>query len=247
MLALFHQIADDVADTLGAVTDWGESGRRAGQYLADLDADDVAVAPLLAAGYGVLSEESGRAGPPDGPYVVVDPLDGSTNASRGIPWFATALCLVDGGEPVAGLVANQASGVRYWAARGMGAWSGPTDQPVALVASACRQLGEAVVGISGAPTGDYGWRQFRALGAVALDLCLVASGALDGFVDISPDAHGPWDYLAGTLIAREAGAVVVDAFDRDLVVDDHGARRTPAAGATSDLLAALLATRRRPS
>ena len=102
-----------------------------------------------------------------------------------------------------------------------------------------------MVGISGLPNGDYGWRQFRALGASALDLCLVASGVLDGYVDMSPSAHGAWDYLAATLIATEARAVVVDAHDRGLVVDDHLARRTPVAAATPELLAALLEVRRR--
>ena len=49
------------------------------------------------------------------------------------------------------------------------------------------------------------------------------------YVDCSRDAHGPWDYLGGLLVCREAGAVVADAFDRELVVLDHAARRTPVA------------------
>ena len=102
----------------------------------------------------------------------------------------------------------------------------------------------AIVGISGLPGARYGWAQFRALGAVALDLCLVAAGTFDAFVDMSPDAHGVWDYLAGTLICREAGAVVVDALGRQLTVLDHDARRTPVAAATPQLLDALLAVRR---
>ena len=61
---------------------------------------------------------------------------------------------------------------------------------------------------------------------------------------MSPDAHGVWDYLAGTLICREAGAVVVDALGRELTVLDHDARRTPVAAATPDLLDAMLAVRR---
>ncbi|MFV0308078.1 MAG: inositol monophosphatase family protein [Desertimonas sp.] len=244
VLRVFHAVADDVAVALGAVTDWGESGVRRGQYLADLHADDVAVARLSALGVGVLSEESGRTGPAGPPYVVVDPLDGSTNASRGVPWFATALCLVDDTGPVVGLVANQASGDRWWAVRGEGAWGPGADGPRSLRASGCDVAADAIVGISGRPTGEYGWAQFRALGASALDLCLVASGTLDAFVDMSPSAHGPWDYLAGTLIAREAGATVVDAHGRELVVDDHLARRTPVAAATATLLEALLVTRR---
>jgi myo-inositol-1(or 4)-monophosphatase len=105
-------------------------------------------------------------------------------------------------------------------------------------------MSDAVVGISGFPRESLGWRQFRALGAAALDLCLVASGGLDAYVDCSVDAHGPWDYLGGLLVCREAGAKVVDATGRDLVVVDHKARRTPVAAATLPLLDELLDRRR---
>ncbi len=250
VLTLFHAVADAVGRHLHAVTDWGQTGVRAGQYVADVGADSVAVAALAEAGLAVLSEESGWTGGDDRAsadrgVVVVDPLDGSTNASRGIPWFATALCLVDNDGPRVALVANQASGERFWALRGGGAWTGSVDAPRRLGRVVGRQPGEAVVGISGAPGEGYGWWQFRALGALALDLCLVAAGALDGFVDMSPDAHGVWDYLAGTLICREAGALVVDAFDRELTVLEHDARRTPVAAATPELLDHLLGVRRR--
>ena len=105
-------------------------------------------------------------------------------------------------------------------------------------------MSDALVGLSGLPPHHLGWRQFRAFGASALDLCLVASGTLDAFIDCSPDAHGVWDYAAGALICVEAGAHVVDAFGRDLVVLDHEVRRTPVAAATDQLLAAALDARR---
>ena len=104
-------------------------------------------------------------------------------------------------------------------------------------------LGDSVIGLSGLPDRHLGWAQFRALGAAALDLCAVADGTLDGYVDCSVDAHGSWDYLGGLLVCREAGASVADAHGRELVSLDHGARRTPVAGATPDLLAALVAAR----
>lgn len=235
MLGLFHEVADAVAVALAAVTDWGESGRRSGQYLADVTVDEIAVERLLDAGFAVLSEESGRAG--DGNrIVVVDPLDGSTNASRGIPWYATSLCLVDDDGPAVALVANQATGERRHAVRGTGAWAGERR----LRASSCQRLGDAVIGVSGRPVGEWGWRQYRALGAAALDLGLVAAGGLDGWVDLSVDAHGSWDYLGGVLLCTEAGAVVTDAHGRDLVAFDHDDRRTPVAAATPHLLNVLL-------
>lgn len=244
ILELFGSIADATTTVLRSTTDWSESGRRPGQYLIDLDVDDVCVAPLVAAGYSVLSEESGLQHPVGGRSalgtVVVDPLDGSTNASLGLPWCATSLCLVLGGEPTAALVANLATGARYSARLGGGAMLDGRSMSIDTAAP----LDDAVVAISGLPSHHYGWRQFRALGASALDICAVASGTFDGFVDMSPDAHGVWDYLAAMLVVREAGGVVVDALGRDLVVLDHVARRTPVA-ATSPVLLDELITHRR--
>src|SRR5207248_2509612 len=71
--------------------------------------------------FGVLSEESGRHHADRAVTVVVDPLDGSTNASRGIPWFATSLCAVDDEGPLAALVVNLVDGTTYRAERGQGA------------------------------------------------------------------------------------------------------------------------------
>lgn len=238
-LGLLHDVADAVASALQLVDDWGESGVRAGQYIADVHTDEAALRVLRRAGVGVLSEESGSEGLDRDLVVIVDPLDGSTNASRGVPWYATALCMVDADGPVAALVVNQASGVRYWAEREGGAFRG--GEPIAP--SACRTSTTAIVGLSGPPPAALRYGQFRALGAAALDLCLVASGVLDGYVDSSHEAHGAWDYAASALICAEAGASIVDAWDRDLFPLSHAARRTPVAAATPELLAELVAAR----
>lgn len=236
-LSLLHEVADAVADAFERVTDFGPSGVRDGQYALDLAADDAALRVLRRAGVGVLSEESGFT-PGDDPavYVVVDPIDGSTNASRGVAWFATSLCLVDADGPAVALVANQASGERYWAERGAGAFR----DGVRLHASGCTDLAAAIVGINGTPPASPGWAQFRAFGAAALDLCLVAAGVLDGYVELVGDALGAWDYLGGVLICEEAGAVVVDRAGRPLLTREHAARRSPVAAATPELLERLL-------
>jgi fructose-1,6-bisphosphatase/inositol monophosphatase family enzyme len=243
ILELFHSVADAVGGALATVTDWGPSGLRAGQYAVDVAVDGVVVEMLVSAGFGVLSEESGLHHAARDVIVVVDPLDGSTNASHGIPWFGTALCAVDETGPWVAMVADQSRGGdsrRWTAVRGEGAWA--DGRPIS--ASGCADLSDAIVGLSGLPPSNLGWRQFRALGASALDLCLVAEGVLDGFIDCSPDAHGVWDYAAGSLICREAGADVADALGRELIVLDPAARRTPVAGATTEVLVALLAARR---
>lgn len=239
-LGLLHDVCDAVTKAMRTVTDWGPSGRRQGQYALDLVADDAALAVLHGAGVGVLSEESGFEPGAGEEVVVIDPIDGSTNASRGIPWYATSVCFVDSDGPAAAVVANPATGIRYSASRGERAMCGDRRvQP-----SECRELADAIVIVSAAPPTDAGWAQFRAFGACALDLCAVADGNADGFVDFGTDQHGVWDYLAGWLICREAGVGVVDAFDRPLVHLDHAARRTPIAAATPMLAADLFNLRR---
>jgi myo-inositol-1(or 4)-monophosphatase len=163
VMALFGEICDRTTAAIAANSDWGESGRRDGQYRVDLALDDLCVTPLLAAGFDVLSEESGHqrasSGRPSGGVVVVDPLDGSTNASLGIPWFATALCLVVDGSPTAAMVTNLATGERFEAVTGRGATSAGRTLDVAPPVP----LGEAIVAVSGLPTHHYGWTSAQSL------------------------------------------------------------------------------------
>jgi fructose-1,6-bisphosphatase/inositol monophosphatase family enzyme len=115
---------------------------------------------------------------------------------------------------------------------------------VAITPSAPAPIGEAIVAFSGWPPTHLGWAQYRSLGAAALDLCAVACGDLDGFVDCGTMSLAPWDYLGGLLVCTEAGAVVAEAFGRDLVVRSFGPRRTVVAASAAPLLAELSAGRR---
>lgn len=236
LLEAMTSAAAGVRQALAGVDDWRPTTERPGQYQIDVVTDAVAVDLLVGAGLGVLSEESGAHFPERDVTVVVDPVDGSTNASRGVPWYATSLCAVDRDGPRAAIVVNQASGERFEAVRGAGA----TCDGRPMAPSACGEIQGALVAVSGLPDHDWGWGQFRALGAAALDLCYVAAGRLDAYVDAFSSAHGPWDYLGGLLVCSEVGAPVVDAEGRDLVVLDHAARRTPVAAATPALLEHLL-------
>lgn len=226
----------DLAERPGDTRDRGD---RPGQYRIDLVADDAALRVLRAAGVGILSEESGLEDGDNELVVVVDPVDGSTNASRGIPWFATSLCAVDADGPRAALVVNLATGTRYQALRGGGA----TRDGVAIEPSGATTLPDALVVLNGYSPSHLGWRQYRALGATALDLCSVADGRVDGTVDWADSALGPWDYLGAMLVLSEAGGRLADAQGRDLVTLDHAARRTPVSAGTSELFELLLAAR----
>ena len=236
ILQVLNNTADAVSQVLATNTDWSLSGIRHTQYSVDVRADNAALAVLHEAGCAVLSEESQITGlwGDDDILVVMDPLDGSTNASRGVQWFATALCALDKNGMRASLVVNQASGKdRYWATQGGGAFhNGKQMHP-----SACSTLKEAVVGVSGLSSFRPQWSQFRALGAAALDICLVAQGVLDGWVDFN--SHGVWDYLASILICQEAGVATSEYLDRELLVTQYDEKRTPIVAATPALLAQL--------
>lgn len=236
ILAVLHRVADAIGIVLGSNLNWSLSGLRATQYAIDVLADNVALAILHEAGIAVLSEESERTGDfgEQDVLVVMDPLDGSTNASRGIPWYATALCAIDHGGLRASLVVNQASRRdRYWATRGGGAFHNGKR----IKHSECTDLSQAVIGISGLPKQKPNWAQFRANGAAALDICLVAEGALDGWIDYN--IHGVWDYLASLLICEEAGVAIGEHNDYELLVTEHRQRRTPLVAATPELLSVL--------
>ncbi len=211
------------------------------QYEHDIVADAAAVAVLRDAGLGVVSEESGEHGLEAPLVVVLDPVDGSTNASRGLPWWNTSLCAVDGDGPRAAVVVHQVSGERFEALRGGGARV--DGRP--LAPTTCAAARDAVVGLNGYPRRHLGWKQYRALGATALDLCAVAAGMLDGYVDCTRSGSAPWDYLGGWLVCVEAGAAVADARGNDLITWGVGERRIPVAAATPELLAELLDARGR--
>jgi fructose-1,6-bisphosphatase/inositol monophosphatase family enzyme len=236
LLKVLHDAASAVTDALGNLADWGLAGTREGQYRSDLAADAAALAVLDGAGLGVMSEESGSHRLDRSVVVVIDPVDGSTNASRGIPWYATSLCALDAEGPRVAVVVNQASGVRFEAVRGGGA----RRDGASISASSCLALGEAIIGFSGYPPRYFGWSQYRGLGAAALDLCAVAEGVLDGYAVVGGSQLGSWDYLGGMLICTEAGAVVGEFQGRELVTLEHGDRRTPVAAGTPSLLEELM-------
>jgi myo-inositol-1(or 4)-monophosphatase len=212
----------------------GYSGLRSTQYRLDIVADDVALRVLHGAGFRVVSEESGVSG--EGEYtVVVDPIDGSTNADHGVPFFATSLAVLRGGELVAALVMNQATGTVFEAEKG----SGARRDGVAIAPSGAEEISKAIIAFSGLPTRHLGWAQYRALGAASLEICLVADGSLDGYTVANGATLNPWDYLGGLLIATEAGVAVAEWNEEHLITDERALRR-PLFAATTTLMTSML-------
>lgn len=245
ILDLFCDLEASLSKRLSEQEAWGLSGERDGQYVHDLVADELLLGPLLDAGFRVLTEESGFSG--DGDItVVVDPIDGSTNASHGLPWFATSLCAVDADGPLVSLVSNLAIGDKFSAIRGEGFEAERSSSlvgiPLGSVPSNVTELSDALVSLSGWPPRHGGWRQYRTFGACALDMCAVATGTFDAFVDVD-SAHGIWDYLGAWLVCSEAGVSLADGLGQDLVVLSHSERRAPTAAATPELLGEVLEMR----
>jgi len=234
LFAPLRECAQEIGVAVQSHRGRGFSGQRETQYHLDLAADEVALRILRGAGFRVVSEESGVTG--SGEYtVVVDPIDGSTNCDKGIPFFATSLAVMRDRELVAGLVVNQATGTVYEAERGAGA----VRDGIAIRASGQRDFSNAIVSFSGLPDQHLGWAQYRSLGAASLEVCLVADGSLDVYGVAQFSALNPWDYLAGLLIATEAGAVAGDYHGEDLVTDASVVRH-PVFAASSELLAFML-------
>jgi fructose-1,6-bisphosphatase/inositol monophosphatase family enzyme len=233
------EVLDDavvaVRAALDELEDWGPSGTRPGQYRLDVAADDAALPILHGAGLAVLSEESGMTGDgPSGLLAVIDPVDGSTNAHRGVPFYSTSICVLDNDGPLVGLVVNQDIGTRYAATRGGGA----ERDGLSIEPSGCDELGQSIVGVSGFPGRHPGWAQFRALGAASLECCAVAEGVLDAYLTVGRSTLYGWDYLAGLLVCREAGVAATERDGRDLIVRDDSSRR-PVVAATVALAAQL--------
>ena len=237
LLAILDDTAASISSALSTVEDWRPTtgALTHTQYAIDVVADAPAVEVLTKAGLGVLSEESGLHEPDREIVVVMDPVDGSTNASRGVPWFATSLCAVDRDGPRAALVINLATGERFDAIRGGGARR--DGQPIRV--NAATDISKALVVLCGIPTEQGPWAQGRVMGAAALDICSVACGRFDAYLDNTAGIHGAWDYLGGMLVLTEAGGVMEDIEGRDLVHLEHGAKRGPMAAATPELLESI--------
>ena len=96
----------------------------------------------------------------------VDPVDGSTNCSRHLPYWAISLCALDADGPLCALVQNGATGARYTAVRGEGAWL--RRRAAHAVRPRPRSIASVVAPVGMPPRTQLGWRQFRALGSAAL-------------------------------------------------------------------------------
>ncbi|MGB9927801.1 MAG: bifunctional fructose-bisphosphatase/inositol-phosphate phosphatase [Methanosarcina sp.] len=195
----------------------------------DLEAENAIVEVLKADGrpMRILSEELGELILGDSPEftIVLDPLDGTYNSSVGIPFYSVSLAVTsnDLSDLRFGYVSNLALKEEYYAEAGRGAYLNGKK----IKASVNSNLRELCVSV-------YGYRQnvertrkiyknvrrVRLFGSVALELCYVASGRLDAFVDVRK-ALRVTDVAAGQLILVEAGGLVTDGYGNSLHLPDN--------------------------
>lgn len=163
--------------------------------------------------HAILSEEMGGNAIESDYRWIIDPLDGTTNFSNGLPLFSVSIAVEYRGEVIVGVVYAPYLDEMFHAVKGGGAWL--NGKPIAP--SGKESLSHSVV-TTGFPvdkdtTNDNNLdnvsrvlprvRGMRRLGSAAIDLCYVAAGFLDGYWEMNLHT---WDVAAGQLIVQESGA-----------------------------------------
>lgn len=174
--------------------------------------------------HNILAEESG--GEVSKGYTwLIDPLDGTTNYAKGFPFFATSIALLYNQKPILGVVFNPLTKELYFAERGRGAFL--NGKPIKV--SDQQTLLEGVIIVDrGRLREEFpkfykvlkkvggACKTFRYWGAITLELCQTASGRTDGLINTGCN---PWDFAAGVLITKEAGAKITDFKGKNWQID----------------------------
>ena len=175
---------------------------------------------------GLFGEEYGIEGDAHRQWII-DPIDGTANFLRGVPLWGTMIALAINGVPRLGVVSMPALGRRWWAADGLGAWTGTTASPTPIRVSAVDSLDDASVSFQSisqwARAGktdallaltDRVWRD-RAYGDVYAYM-LLAEGRIDMVAEFDVKEY---DIAAAVAIVREAGGRMT-AFDGSETISD---------------------------
>lgn len=213
-----HEVSERYAGTSRGVTKIGLGAGGDKTLRVDMETENEALAVFSdVKDLRVITEEKGELGPKEAKWtLVIDPVDGSSNFERGIPFYCTSFAVLDGPRlrnARYALVRNLTSGEVYYSEAGRGS----TKDEKKIRTSANRDLTEAAIAVDScratvanitrtAPLIASVKRQAH-FGANALEICLLAEGKMDSFVDVRGRMRIT-DFAGGYLIAREAGAVV---------------------------------------
>lgn len=234
-LELFAVVSDEIGKKLKSLESYNLTRKKPGQYNFDIIADQVAIPILEKLGVSILSEESGLIIDKGFPAVMIDPIDGSSNFARKIGPYATSLVLTNQTEPLVAYVKNHFTEDVFSAVSNKGSYLNAKRLEVKKISN----LSQSFIALSGYPPNYMGWRQFRALGAAAVEISSVATGQFDAFIDCSLNGLGVWDYLAAALILTEAGGKVSEMLAQDLITLDPLARRHIVCASSQELLSYL--------
>ena len=149
---------------------------------------------------------------------VVDPIDGTRDYLRGRDGWAVSVALVSGGRPLVGTLVAPARGEVWNGVAGKGAWRNGER----LAASRYAKLAGARVPADDLPPEDALLTKVAKPNSIALRIAMVAADEADIVATLRWGYE--WDIAAATLIAREAGAVVSDAFGRTLAYNKRDPR-----------------------
>ncbi|MCS7118609.1 MAG: inositol monophosphatase family protein [Archaeoglobaceae archaeon] len=185
----------------GEILGFGKSGVT---KFVDKVAEDKALEILLKENLRILSEECGYVGEGD-VFVALDPLDGTFNAVRGIPFYSISLCFSDSEkfeDTFFAYVFNLVNGDEYHA--GDKAFKNDKEIKVKLEEDLSKM--DAIVYY---PTKKLPFKRIRIYGSAALETCFIAGGVFDCFIDLRSMLR-IFDVSAGIYIAEKAGAIAVD-------------------------------------
>lgn len=165
---------------------------------------------------GILGEEGADQVGDSGLTWVIDPIDGTINYLYDLPAWSISIGVMRGDQPIVGVVHAPLlrGGETYHAVRGGGAYcndrrlkvSPASDLSSALLATGFTYDARQRVRQMAVMSKVIGKvRDIRRFGVASIDLCHVAAGRVDGYFEAGLK---PWDLAAGSLIAREAGALV---------------------------------------
>lgn len=185
---------------------------------ADLESETAILAILRREfpDYNIYSEEAGRIDKGSDYTFIIDPLDGTNNFVLGIPNFSVSIGLLKNEETVAGVVHLPLTDKTYWAEKGQGAWLDGqrlkvsaedeiTKSGVSIVRGYAFQKGflsRVMVRLE-----DQRTKRVMVNWSVAYDFCLLAAGKIEAVINNDTEIY---DYIAGKLIAAEAGALITD-------------------------------------
>ncbi|MDR1289552.1 MAG: inositol monophosphatase [Holosporales bacterium] len=158
-------------------------------------------------GFSFICEESGQTlGEIEDSVWIIDPIDGTTNFMRGIPYFAINIALMEGGEIVVGLTLDPMRGSYFTATKGCGAFIGKRQR---LRVSGREDLNESLIAVHTDTEEEERIKKLGAItrrtGSVAMDLAYLAAGKYDAV--LARDV-GLWDIASGIVLIRESGGFV---------------------------------------